>query len=107
MGNGRFGCAVIPLVARTGACGTECFHGEGPVSMCCVDAADVCLERVLVHFGAHHVALLIIGPAHPNQSRSHWLALGTPMRTHTHTYTYRGQRVRDIPTWGMAGLSML
>ena len=36
---------------------------ESTVSMCC-DAADVCLERVFVNFGAKPVALLSIGPVH-------------------------------------------
>ena len=49
------------------------------------DYMDVCLERVLVHFGANHMALWKIGPAHPNQSRSHCLALATRARTDTHT----------------------
>ena len=49
---------------------------------CCVVIPRMgCLERVLVNFGAHHVAFLIMGPARPNQSRSHGLA-------HTHTHAY-------------------
>ena len=60
--------------------------------MCCEDT-DVCRERVLVHFGARHTALWKIGPAHPNQSRSHCLALGTRTRT-------------DTP-WGLAGFDII
>ena len=47
--------------------------------MYCEDT-DVCLERVLVHSGAKHMARWKIGPAHPNQSRSHCLALDTRTR---------------------------
>ena len=49
------------------------------------DDTDLCLERVLVHFGTNHVALRKTGRAHPNRSRSHSLALGTRTRTDTHT----------------------
>ena len=69
MGNDWLGCVVMPLV---------------PAMMYCEDT-DVCLERVLVHFGAKRMALWKIGPAHPNQSRSHCLALGTRRRTDTRT----------------------
>ena len=40
----------MPRVSRTGACGVECLHTEWPVIMFC-DGTDLCLERVLVHFG--------------------------------------------------------
>ena len=54
-----------------------------PVVMYCEDT-DVWLERVLVHFEAKHLALWKIDSTHPNQSRSHCLALGTRTRTDTH-----------------------
>ena len=37
---------------------------SSPVMMYC-DDTDVCLERVLVHFGANHVPVWKTGPAHP------------------------------------------
>ena len=63
------------------------------------DAAYVCLERVLVHFGTSHVVLMMLGRVHPSQSRSYYLALDIYIYIRTYPDSQIQIEDREIETY--------
>ena len=67
------------------------------------DDMDVCLERVLVHFGANHMTQW----NRSSSSKPVSVILFGASYMHARRHTYTGHRDRDTPTWAMAGLGAL